>query len=46
MEKAAREVAILGAFITCMYFGFTYNSGWAFVGAVIAFLYIGNKDKD
>ncbi len=27
-------------FVACMYFGFKYNSGWAFCGAVLMFLSI------
>ena len=44
MEKLeiVKEIAIFGAFVTCVYFGFKYDSGWAFFGAVIAFLNIAN----
>jgi hypothetical protein len=35
---AAKQIAIVTTFIVCMYFGFKHGSGWAFAGAVIAFL--------
>jgi hypothetical protein len=35
-----QKIAIAIVFIACMYFGFKYDSGWAFVGAVISFLII------
>ena len=38
----AQQVAIVTIFITCMYFGFRYDSGGAFFGAVIAFLCAAN----
>lgn len=40
-----KEIAMAVVFITCMYFGFKYNNGWAFAGAVISFLSIGNNEK-
>lgn len=33
-----KDIAIFGVFVTCMYFGFKNDSGWAFFGAVLAFL--------
>jgi len=46
MKHLAREIGILGAFITCMYFGFAYNSSWPFLGAFIAFTCLGKTHKD
>lgn len=40
-----KEIAMATVFVACMYFGFKYDSGWAFAGAVIAFLSIGNNEK-
>lgn len=39
-----KEIAMALVFIACMYFGFVYHSGWAFFGAFIAFLSIGNEE--
>lgn len=41
-----KEMAMLGVFAICMYCGFIYHSGWAFLGAVIVFLSIGNKEHE
>ena len=46
MRHLAREIGILGTFITCMYFAFAYGSILAGIGAVIAFLSVGNKHED
>lgn len=45
MHHIARELSIAIVFVACMYFGFRYNSGWAFFGAVIAFMSVGNRHE-
>lgn len=39
---AIKQTAIVVAFIVCMYFGFSYDSAEALLGALIAFFSIGN----
>ena len=41
-----KQIVIFAVFIVCMYCGFHYHSGWAFFGAVLAFLSVGNSPKD
>lgn len=40
MFKNYRSIGIAIVFAVCMYYGFKYDSGWAFTGAIISFLCI------
>jgi len=40
MVKNCKSIAIAIIFAVCMYYGFEYDSGWAFAGAIISFLCI------
>lgn len=41
MEIDTRVICTTIAMLVLTYFGFEYNSGWAFVGAVLLFLNLG-----
>lgn len=46
MKYIAKELGIITAFVVCVYCGFHYQSGFAFLGAIIAFFSLGNKYED
>lgn len=42
-QYAIKQLAIVSAFITCMYFCFAYDSGAAGIGAFISFWCVGQN---